>query len=152
MRLIYNSFVAVATVALSAVAGAQATQPSTTTTTAQQPVPDEPNATAPGQTQSTPGQSQTTPGQASQTTPAETGQMVPAKEADLKSGLSVYDQKGGLVGKIESVSSKGAVVSTGKTRATIPVSSFGKSDKGLAIAMTKDEIDAAAKKSSPKPK
>jgi len=70
----------------------------------------------------------------------------------VKAGVSVYDQKGGRVGKIESVSSKGAVVSTGTVKVSIPVSSFAKNDKGLVIAMTKAEIDASAKKSTPKPK
>jgi hypothetical protein len=116
-----------------------------------------PQSTAPGLTQATPGQSQTTPGQASEMTPAQTGQTpsgqsVPsaATSADVKAGVSVYDPNGGVVGKIESVSSKGAVVSTGAARATIPVSSFGKGDKGLVISMSKTELDAAAKKKSGK--
>jgi len=76
----------------------------------------------------------------------------PAAAADVKAGASVYDQNGGLVGKVESVSSKGAVVNTGKAKASIPVSSFAKNDKGLVIAMTKADVDAAAKKSASKPK
>ena len=132
-------------------------------------VPDEPTtgqSTAPGQTQTTPGQSQTSPGQASQVTPATTGQtpsgqtagqaqaqasqLTAATAADVKAGVSVYDQKGGLVGKVESVSARGAVVSTGAARAVIPVSSFAKGDKGLVMNMTKAELDAQAKKKSPK--
>jgi hypothetical protein len=70
----------------------------------------------------------------------------------VKKGVSVYDQNGGTVGKIESVSGKTAVLSTGTTRATVPISSFAKNDKGLVIAMTKAEIDAQAKKSAPKAK
>ena len=70
----------------------------------------------------------------------------------MKAGVSVYDQNGGLVGKVESVSSKGAVINTGTVKAAIPVSSFAKNDKGLVIAMNKAEIDAAAKKSAAKPK
>jgi hypothetical protein len=72
--------------------------------------------------------------------------MKPATSADIKAGASVRDQNGGTVGKIESVSSKGVVVSTGKVRVTIPSSSFAKGDKGLVIGMTKEEIDAAATK------
>jgi hypothetical protein len=116
-----------------------------------------PQSTAPGQTQATPGQSQTTPGQASEITPAQTGQTpsgqsVPstATSADVKAGVSVYDQNGGTVGKIVSSSAKGAVIDTGTVKATIPLSSFGKSDKGLVLSMTKEEIDAAAKKKSGK--
>ncbi len=40
---------------------------------------------------------------------------------------------------------KGAIVSTGKARAEIPLSSFGKNDKGLVVSMTKAELDAQAK-------
>ena len=57
-----------------------------------------------------------------------------ATAADVKAGVSVYDQNGGVVGKVDSVSSKGAVVNTGKVKAAIPVSSFAKNDKGLVIA------------------
>jgi len=157
MSLKCNSFVAAAAIALSGAAIAQTT-PSTTTTT--QPTnPDEAvpghSATAPGKMQITPGQTQAVPGEASQATPAVTGQtpaaqVTQATAADVKKGASVYDSKGDLVGKIDSVSAKGAVLDTGATRAVIPVSSFGKDEKGLVVSMTKAEIDAAGKKSSPK--
>jgi len=131
--------------------------------------PAPPSATAPGQTQSTPGQVQTTAGQASAITPAQTGatpsgqtvpnaaasqaqtgQLTTATLADAKAGASVYDQKGGTVGKIVSATAKGVVVDTGTVKAAIPLSGFGKSDKGLIISMSKEEIDAAAKKKSGK--
>ena len=139
-------------------------QPTTTTatTTATDPLAATPQSTAPGQTQSTPGQAQTTPGEARELTPAVTGQtpsgqtvpnaaadkpvVAAATAADLKAGVSVYDQKGDLVGKIEKVDGKTAVVSTGSARASIELSSFGKSDQGLVISMTKGELNAAAKK------
>src|SRR4051794_35064775 len=127
MRMQFNSLAGVLALAISTAATAQ-TQParSTVPATPAQPgpaqtttvpatpaqpagtVPDEPatgRATAPGQTQTTPGQSQTSPGQASQITPAQTGQtpsgqtVTSATTADVKAGVSVYDQKGGLVGK-----------------------------------------------------
>lgn len=145
----------------------QATTQQTTSTQPDTTQPDEPatpQSTAPGQTGNTPGQLQTTPGEASQLTPAQTGttpsgQSVPNEasskteespltavtKADLKSGATVYDDKGGEVGKIVSTSAKGAVIDTGTVKATIPTSSFAKSDKGLVIAMTKAQIDAAAK-------
>ena len=141
-------------------------QPTTTTTrtTATDPLAATPQSTAPGQTQTTPGQTQTTPGEASELTPAVTGQtpsgqtvpnaasdkpvVTAATAADLKTGVSVYDQKGDLVGKIESVSGDTAVVSTGSSRASIALSSFGKSDQGLVISMTKGQLNAAAKKKS----
>jgi hypothetical protein len=133
--------------------------------------PDEPAApqtTAPGQTATTPGQSQTSPGEASDMTPAQTGttpsgqpvpsdqaqnnQVTAATAADVKAGTAVFDQTGGPVGKIVSATAKEAVIDTGTVRAAIPLSSFGKNDKGLVISMSKDDIDAAAKKAAPKKK
>jgi hypothetical protein len=147
-------------------------QPAANQPAASQPAagtPDEPSApqsTAPGQVGTTPGQEQTTPGEASQLTPATSGQtpsgqatpdqaqaaqVTKATAADIKPGTSVYDSKGNLVGKIASVSSKGAVIDTGSVKATIPTSSFAKGEKGLVFGMTKAELEAAAKKSEPKP-
>jgi hypothetical protein len=155
MKLQLNNLAGALALAMSSAAFAQSTPPDE---------PGTPQSTAPGQTQTTPGQTQTEPGQASQTTPPDTGQTpsgqaVPdqtqasqlskATAADLKAGTSVYDQKGDLVGKIVSVSAKGAVLDTGVVKATIPVSGFAKSDKGLVVGMTKAEIDAAAKKKTP---
>ena len=68
----------------------------------------------------------------------------------MKTGVPVFDQKGGVVGKVESVSAKGAVVTTGKARAVIPVTSFAKNDKGLVISMTKSELEAASPKTAAK--
>ena len=126
-------------------------------TTADEPAA--PQSSAPGQTGNTPGQAQTSPGEASDITPAQTGTTpsgqttgnaaagaaTAATAADVKAGVSVFDQKGGSVGKVESVSAKGAVVDTGKVKATVPTASFAKNDKGLVISMSKAEIDAAAK-------
>lgn len=77
-------------------------------------------------------------------TPA-AGAVVAATQADFKAGSTVLDAKGATVGTIEKVTAAGAVVSTGTVRAEIPLASFGKSDKGLVIAMTKAELEAAAK-------
>ena len=77
-------------------------------------------------------------------------ELKPATAADIKAGVAVLDQKGGAVGKVESVETDGVVVSTGTVKAKIPASSFGSSDKGLVIAMTKAEFEAAAKEKSPK--
>jgi hypothetical protein len=124
------------------------------TATAAQPSPQ---SNAPGQTQATPGQAQSAAGEASALTPAQTGQTPSgqsvasaATSADVKTGASVYDQQGGVVGKIVSSTAKGAVLDTGTVKATIPVSSFAKGDKGLVISMSKSELDAAAKKKSGK--
>lgn len=82
-------------------------------------------------------------------TDAKGATVTAATEADFKAGVPVFDQKGGVVGKVESVSAKGAVVSTGKARAEIPTASFGKNDKGLVMSMTKAELEAAASTKAP---
>lgn len=166
MRMQVHSLAGVLALAIATAAAAQNTAPPT-----QQPttVPDEPGtppSTAPGQPTS-PGQSPTTPGQASTGTPPATGQtpsgnpvpdqaqaseLAKATAADVKAGMSVYDAKGGLVGKVVSSTAKGVVVDTGSVRASVPLSSLAKGDKGLVVGMTKAELEAAAKKSSPKPK
>lgn len=74
-----------------------------------------------------------------------------ATAADVKAGVPVFDAKGGVVGKVESVTSKGAIVTTGKARAEVPIASFGKNDKGLVISMTKIEIESAAAKTAKSP-
>ena len=91
------------------------------------------------------------PGATDQPATAETGQMTQATAADIKAGASVYDQTGALVGKVDSVDADGALVNTGKARAEIPLSSFGKNDKGLVVSVTKADLDAEAKKET-KPK
>ena len=75
---------------------------------------------------------------------AQAGELQVAAKADVTTGAPVLDQTGAPVGKIESVTADGAVVSTGKVRAQIPFGSFGKSEKGLVIAMTKAELEAQA--------
>jgi len=64
---------------------------------------------------------------------------------DIKKDASVYDQSGALVGKVDSVDSDGAIINTGKARAEIPLTSFGKNDKGLVVSITKADLDAKAK-------
>lgn len=120
--------------------------PPTTTTTM------EPSTTTTDTPTTTTTQSTTT--QTTETQPG-AGEVTAATAADLKAGMSVYDQTGALVGKVDSVKDGGAIVNTGKARAEIPLTSFGKSDKGLVVGTTKSELDAAAKKdtkSTTKPK
>jgi len=74
---------------------------------------------------------------------AQAAAAVPATAADLKVNADVYDQAGGKVGTIESVTSSGAVVSTGAARAQIPVASFTKTGQGLALSVTKTQLEAA---------
>lgn len=77
--------------------------------------------------------------------------MTKATASDIKAGASVYDESGALVGKVDSVDADGAIVNTGEARAEIPLSSFGKNDKGLVVSITKADLDAQAKKET-KPK
>ena len=71
--------------------------------------------------------------------------LKPVTAASVKAGDKVNDTKGDPVGKIESVSGKTAVISSGSARAQIPLSSLARNEKGLVIAMTKSQFDAAAK-------
>ena len=67
-----------------------------------------------------------------------------AADASIKAGVAVSDTTGAPVGTIESVNGDLAVVSTGTNKVSLPVSAFGKGDKGPVIAMTKAQLDAAA--------
>lgn len=69
---------------------------------------------------------------------------VASATAQVAAGASVSDTKGGAVGTIASVNGDVAVVDTGMVKASIPVASFAKTDKGLLISMTKAELEAAA--------
>jgi len=164
---------------MASVASAQ-TQPATqqtTTTTQQTPTQTQTTTTdsattaVPG-TPATPAQTQTTTTKSMTTTPTDAsgapvgpaatatqtsttttdaGAPTAATAADVKKGVVVHDAKGGRIGTVESVSGKDAVVSTGTARASIPISSFAKDDKGLVLATTKADIDAQAKAAA-KPK
>ena len=87
---------------------------------------------------------------------AQAGAAAKATAADVAAGASVYDEKGELVGKVDSVTASGAIVSTGKARAEVPLASFGKNAKGLVVSITKAELDAQVKdekaKADDKPK
>lgn len=71
------------------------------------------------------------------------GAVVAATATDVKAGAVVNDQAGQAVGTIESVSSEGAVIATGQSRAQVPLAAFAKKDGALVIGMTKVELDAA---------
>ena len=143
---------------LAAGAEAQKGPPMTTPPTSPQSTAPGQMGTAPGQMGTTPGQQQTTPGEAKDLTPAVTGQTpsgqtVPSAQAapeatsqvPVTKGATVYDTDGNIVGKILSVDSKGAVVTTGTARATIPLSGFSQGTRGLTISRTRDQIEATSK-------
>jgi hypothetical protein len=157
MSIKLNGPCAALTIMLSTTAVAQTTttetQPGTTEPTTTETAP--PTTTEPATTQTTTTQTQpaTTAEPATtttQTTTTQTGQVTLATAADVKAGASVYDEKGQLVGKVDSVSSAGVVVNTGKARAEIPLSSIGTNDTGLVSSITKDAIEAKVKDEKPK--
>jgi len=129
---------------------ATTTEPTTTQTTTTQPTttPEGVPATT-TQTTTTQTQPTTTPEGQPATTTTETTttetQVTAATADDIKADVSVYDQAGALVGKVDSVKGDSAIVNTGKARAEIPLASFGKNDKGLVVSITKADLDAQAK-------
>ena len=128
-----NPAIALASLALPFAAAAQPAAPNPPAT--QPPAAGQAQPTQTG----TPGQGQTSA--ASAATNAATAL---ATAADLKTGTAVYDQNGGSVGTVESSDAVGAVISTGKARVKIPVAGIGKNARGLVVAMTKDQLEAAA--------
>ena len=64
--------------------------------------------------------------------------------AKVAVGATVIDTSGNPVGTIEQVSGDLAVLSTGTNKVSLPLTSFGASDKGPVLAMTRAEVDAAA--------
>ena len=122
-----------------AVPGTPATPAQTQTTTTKSTTTTPTDATS-----ATTGQSTTATEKTTSTTTTDATAPAPVTAADVKKGAAVYDAKGGRIGKVESVKGDNAVVSTGTARASIPISSFAKNDKGLVLATTKAEINAQA--------
>jgi hypothetical protein len=73
----------------------------------------------------------------------------PITISDVRQGSAVHDPEGGLVGTVESVDERGAVVSTGRIRARLPFSSFARNARGLVISLTRAELEAAAAAQTP---
>lgn len=59
-------------------------------------------------------------------------------------GATIYDPQGLAVGTIETVSADAVVVNTGTNKVALPPDSIGTNDKGLVVATTKADLDAAA--------
>lgn len=66
-----------------------------------------------------------------------------APGVEVSAGAAVYGPQGDEVGKIDKVEAGTAVVNTGKHSAALPVSAFGKNEKGLLVSMSRDQLDAA---------
>jgi hypothetical protein len=80
---------------------------------------------------------------------AEAGPVTALTAADVRAGMPVLDTEGGQVGTIESVEADGAIVATGEARAKLPFASFGRSEQGLVITMTRSELEAAVQAHEP---
>lgn len=72
----------------------------------------------------------------------------PASAADIKAGAQVRDIKGVLVGTIATLASNEvapdptqAVIDTGQTKIGVPLSAFGKDDKGLLLSITAEKFN-----------
>lgn len=76
------------------------------------------------------------------------GSVGPATAADIKAGAQVRDIKGVLVGTIATLAanevatdSSQAVIDTGQTKIGVPLSAFGKDDKGLLLSITAEKFN-----------
>jgi len=70
--------------------------------------------------------------------------QAPSAQATITVGAPIYDAKGGDVGTVDSVVGDNVVVSTGTQKVTLSKAAFAQWPKGLTIAMTRDELNAAA--------
>jgi hypothetical protein len=76
------------------------------------------------------------------------GSVGPATAADIKAGAQVRDIKGVPVGTIATLASNEvvadatqAVIDTGQTKIGVPLSAFGKDDKGLLLSITAEKFN-----------
>jgi len=72
---------------------------------------------------------------------AQTAQPAPAAAAQPAVGASVYGSDGALIGTVERISGQNAILAVGNFRVPVPFDRFGKSDKGLSLAMTRTQFD-----------
>lgn len=90
-------------------------------------------------------------GASAQTVPQTTQPAQDAAPADAATaqavkpmvGDNVYDKNGEQIGTVASTNGQQAIVTTTKGKITIPLASLFAGTKGLAINMTKEEVDAA---------
>jgi hypothetical protein len=76
------------------------------------------------------------------------GSVGQATAADIKAGAQVRDIKGVPVGTIATLASNEvvadptqAVIDTGGTKIAVPLSAFGKDDKGLLLSITAEKFN-----------
>jgi hypothetical protein len=65
---------------------------------------------------------------------------VPATPEDITVGSELRDNKGDLVGTIDSVTMASAIVDYGSGKVAIPLEAVGKNNKGLLIGMSKADF------------
>ena len=88
------------------------------------------------------------PSEAEQAAPIANDVATPTIE-EVREGNRVFDTHGAVVGTIESTDENGAIVSTGRARARLPFTSFGRNARGLVITMTRAQLEAAVAARSP---
>ncbi|WP_420142049.1 hypothetical protein [Sphingomonas sp.] len=86
---------------------------------------------------------ETAPADTTSTSATATAAAPSAGPVSVTQGMSVVDASGATVGTIESVTAQGAVVSTGTAKAALPLNAFAKRDNGVAISMTKAQLEQA---------
>lgn len=75
---------------------------------------------------------------------------IAAPAPKLEVGATVFDPKGGEVGKIDAISGQNVVVATPSNKVTLGANAFAQWPQGLTIAMTQAELDAAATQAAAK--
>ncbi|MFT3975670.1 MAG: hypothetical protein QM688_00920 [Sphingomonas bacterium] len=74
----------------------------------------------------------------------------PDFKAKLVAGTTVYDSAGEELGTIKAADAEFITLATASGEARLPVSAFGPGPKGVAIGMTKAQLDAAISGAAPK--
>jgi hypothetical protein len=85
-----------------------------------------------------------------QDVPANPAEAPAAQSAAAKAGDTVYDSAGEVVGTVDSVSGETFVLSTGSSKATLPMSALANGSKGPTISMTKAQLEAAVRQATGK--
>jgi len=78
-------------------------------------------------------------------------QSADALKAQLTPGATVYGRSGADVGKVKSADAEFVTVTRPKGEVKLPMSAFGKGDKGVMISMTAEELDQAMSAAAPAP-
>lgn len=79
--------------------------------------------------------------QGAQTTPAALTQ------ADFTAGAQIHDTSGNVIGTVDSANADGVVISLGTARVQVPYHSIAKHDDKFVMAMTREQLLAAAAQS-----